>query len=107
LTHTNGAHVDLGITYEYHHTSNDINVTLGPKMINKSHIFNMTQVTDSVWYNGYRAFLRGEPDTDNPHGKMSPSYFQWANGWNTARQDFIEHRSENANPSRPENSDRI
>lgn len=70
----------------------------------KGTILELTKVTDSVWYNGYRAFLHGKPHTDNPHGEMTPSYFQWANGWNEARNDFIEQRARNSNPARPENS---
>jgi ribosome modulation factor len=69
----------------------------------RSYIFDMTQVTESDWYNGYRAFLHGAPDTDNPFAKMTPGYFQWHNGWHTARQDFIEQGAKSGNPHRPEN----
>lgn len=66
-------------------------------------ICDMTQVSNSVWYEGYRGFLHGKPHTDNPHAHQTPSYFQWANGWNTARNDWIEHKAESDNPHRPEN----
>jgi hypothetical protein len=66
-------------------------------------ICDMTTVSNSVWYDGFRAFLHGKPDTDNPHGFQTPPYYQWANGWHESRKAWIEHKSESSNPHRPEN----
>lgn len=70
---------------------------------NKLHIWDLTMVQDSTWYNGYRAFLNGAPCTDNPHPFQSVPYYHWQDGWNTSRQDWIEQKSRTGNELRPEN----
>lgn len=70
-------------------------------------ICDMTTVSNSVWYDGFRAFLHGKPDTDNPYAVQTPPYYQWANGWHESRKDWIEHKSESSNPHRPENQPEV
>jgi ribosome modulation factor len=69
----------------------------------KLHLFEITNIMNSVWYEGYRAFLRGEP-SDAPFKHQTPDYYSWNNGWHSARQDFIEQRARDTNEQRPENS---
>ena len=69
----------------------------------KETILELTQVTDSIWYDGYRAFVLGT-NPDCPYPLNTPAYFQWNNGYQEARNDYIEQWARNTNPHRPENS---
>jgi len=68
------------------------------------HLHEVTTVSNSVWYDGYRAFLHGKTPDENPFANQTPGYYSWHNGWHCARMDFIEHKAKSTNPARPENS---